>query len=297
MGDPAIMICVGATKAGTSSLYTYLHDHPDCHLRSVKELHYFDAIDFDDTRFQLKTYAGLRRDFERRQEKAKAKNEPWRVANLARRMMDVDELSRILLKGEDGLGDYLFYLLDGVGDRKLVGDLTPSYGLLSEERLRQMAHMAPDVRFVFLMRDPVDRLWSHVRMQAKRSLKEGQDVAEKAKRILNRAVNRDLEDHIVMRGDYARIVEKLKRAVPEDKLLIGFTEDLMTPDGLARMCAFLGISEMTVDQEPRTHQGVKLKLTDTQRHEAARFLAPQYAYVETTFGKLPARWQANMARI
>ena len=42
-GDPTILFCVGATKAGTSWLYTYLLDHPECHVRSVKELHYFDV--------------------------------------------------------------------------------------------------------------------------------------------------------------------------------------------------------------------------------------------------------------
>ena len=41
-GEPTVLICVGATKAGTSWLYDHLRVHPDCHLRSIKELHYFD---------------------------------------------------------------------------------------------------------------------------------------------------------------------------------------------------------------------------------------------------------------
>lgn len=296
-GDPAIMICAGATKAGTSSLYRYLHDHPDCHMRSVKEIHYFDTVDTDDYAFQFDVYARLRADLIRRQEIATQNGNKWKIKNLQRQIDDVDEIVRILGLKEDGVSDYLFYLLDGIGEKKLAGDITPGYGLLTEERLRQMAHMAPDVRFVFLMRDPVERLWSHVRMQAKRQRREGEEVAVKAKRIMNRVVNRDLEKHIAPRGDYAAIVEKLKRAVPEDKLLIGFTEDLLTGEGLKRLCAFLGISERPVEKEPHAHEGVQLKLSDKQRREAAQFLAPQYAYVEKTFGQLPARWQANMARI
>ncbi|MCA0045259.1 sulfotransferase [Celeribacter litoreus] len=297
MSDPAIMICVGATKAGTSSLYSYLHDHPDCHIRSVKELHYFDTIEFDNFTFQFDDLARLRADLEKRRAEAQENDDPWRVANLVRRMLDVDELTQILSKGEEGLNDYLFYLVDGVGDRKLVADLTPAYGLLPEERLKQMATMAPDVRFVFLMRDPVDRLWSHVRMRAQRGLKDGEDFAEKADRVLDRLVTKNRPNQIIPRGDYATIVEKLKRSVPEEKRLIGFTEELMTTDGLATICEFLGISEKTVEEEPRTHEGVKLKLSDAQRQKAAQYLAPQYAYVEKTFGRLPERWQANMARI
>ncbi|SFI56681.1 sulfotransferase [Celeribacter neptunius] len=296
-GDPAIMICVGATKAGTSSLYRYLHDHPECHLRSIKEIHYFDTVDTDDYAFQFDVFARLKADLIRRQDIARRNENIWKVANLQRQITDVDEIVRILEMKEEGVSDYLFYLLDGIGDKKLAGDITPGYGLLTEERLCEMAHMAPDVRFVFLMRDPVDRLWSHVRMQAKRQRREGEEVAVKAKRIMNRVVNRDLEKHIAPRGDYAAIVEKLKRAVPENKLLIGFTEELLTGEGLKRLCAFLGISERPVETEPHAHEGVKLQLSDKQRREAAQFLAPQYAYVEKSFGPLPARWQANMARI
>lgn len=296
-GDPAIMICVGATKAGTSSLYRYLHDHPDCHMRSVKEIHYFDTVENEDYAFQFDVFARLRADLVRRQDVARQNRNRWKVANLDRQIKDVDEIVRILELGEDGVSDYLFYLLDGIGDKKLAGDITPGYGLLSEDRLRDMAHMAPDVRFVFLMRDPVERLWSHVRMQAKRQRRPGEEVAVKAKRIMNRVVNRDLEKHIAPRGDYAGIIEKLKRAVPEDKLLVGFTEDLLTGEGLGTLCRFLGIAERPVEKDPHAHEGVKLELSDKQRHEAARFLAPQYAYVEKTFGKLPAGWQANMARI
>ncbi|WP_460274584.1 sulfotransferase [Celeribacter sp. ULVN23_4] len=296
-GDPAIMICVGATKAGTSSLYRYLHDHPDCHMRSIKEIHYFDTVDFDDYAHQFDVYARLRADLIRRQDVARNNENKWKVGNLQRQIDDVDEMVRILKLGREGVSDYLFYLLDGIGEKKLAGDITPGYGLLTEERLREMAHMAPDVRFVFLMRDPVDRLWSHARMQATRQRQPGEEIEIKARRIMNRTMKKGMETHIPERGDYAGIVEKLKRAVPEDKLFVGFTEDVLSGEGLSQLCAFLGISEAPVDQEPHAHEGVHLKLSDKQRHEAAQFLAPQYAYVEKTFGPLPARWQANMARI
>ena len=41
MADPNLLICVGATKAGTSWLYRYLHDHEECHVRAAKECRYF----------------------------------------------------------------------------------------------------------------------------------------------------------------------------------------------------------------------------------------------------------------
>lgn len=295
--DPTIMICVGATKAGTSSLYRYVHDHPDCYMRSIKEIQYFNTVDFNDYDRQYDVLARHRASLIERQNIAKKNENKWKVNNLQRQIDDIEEMVRVLKLGDDGLNDYLFYLLDGIEGRKVAGDITPGYALLSDERIAQMATMAPDVRFVFLMRDPIDRLWSHVRMQATRQRQEGEEVHIKARRIMNRTMKKNMETHIPERGDYAKIVEKLRRNIPEDKLFVGFTEDVLHGDGLTKLCDFLSIAYKPVEKDPHAHKGVELKLSDRQRQEAAEFLAPQYAYVEKTFGELPQRWQANMARI
>jgi hypothetical protein len=44
MADPTLLICVGATEAGTSWMYRYLHDREECFARSVKECHYFSTF-------------------------------------------------------------------------------------------------------------------------------------------------------------------------------------------------------------------------------------------------------------
>jgi hypothetical protein len=43
--QPTFQICTGATKAGTSWLCRYLLAHPDCHLRAIKERHFFNSAD------------------------------------------------------------------------------------------------------------------------------------------------------------------------------------------------------------------------------------------------------------
>ena len=55
MSDPALLYCVGATKAGTSWFYRTLHAHPECHLRAVKEAHYWDSFDPVELDLQLGT--------------------------------------------------------------------------------------------------------------------------------------------------------------------------------------------------------------------------------------------------
>jgi len=291
------MICAGATKAGTTSLYRYLHDHADCHLRSVKEIHYFDTVEFDDYDHQLGTLGRLRQDRVAKQDRCRDAGEDWRVRNLDRQIKDVDDLVTLLQLGDDGDAAYLDYLMDGAGDAKLVGDITPGYALLSQARMARIAALSPHVRFVFLMRDPIERLWSHVRMQAVRNCQPGEEVPLKAKRILNRTVKKDMERHIAKRGDYAAILDKLRRAVPSDRLFVGFSEEVLQGDGLKRLCDFLAIGYVPVELMPHVHKGEPLKLNDRQRRDAAEFLAPQYAYAEQHYGPLPDAWQANLARI
>jgi hypothetical protein len=114
---------------------------------------------------------------------------------------------------------------------------------------------------------------------------------------MNRTINKDMETHISQRGQYKAILEKLMRAVPEDKLHVSFMEETFTQTGLNTLCEFLGLSHHTPEVSGHLHEGVKLDLNDKQRSEAAKFLAPEYDFVAKTFGELPARWQANMARI
>lgn len=297
-GQPTLLFCVGATKAGTSWLYRYLHAHPECRMRSIKELHFFDTVDFNDYDHQFATYARLRSDLVSRLAGAGE----WRAGNLQRQIDDVDEVVAALALAQAGdeegavraYRDYLFAASSNAG---LVGDITPGYALLSEARLRMMAGLAPAVRVLYLMRDPLDRLWSHVRMQAQRQLRAGEEIALKSRRVLNRVVVRGLETHVHSRGDYRSTIQRLQAAVPAAQLMIEFSERLLTEAGLRKLCAFLGISYREADTTERAHEGVKLAIDPAQRLAAQAFLAPQYDFVEQNFGPLPEGWLANRAEV
>ncbi len=86
------------------------------------------------------------------------------------RQRDLDAAIALLGRPESGAA-YLDYLGAGQG-AAVVGDITPAYGLLSVERLRAMAALG-ETRFLYILRDPVARLWSHVRMIAGRREPDG----------------------------------------------------------------------------------------------------------------------------
>jgi hypothetical protein len=281
--DPTILMCVGATKAGTSWLYRALFRHPECHLRTRKELHYFDTVETGNFDRQIGVTTRELIALEARDDR------PW---NYRARHRDLTEWLALMQGRAADMSGYLAYLSQHRADRRLVGDITPAYALLPADRLRQIASMAADVRFVYLLRDPVSRLWSHVRMLASRVAREGHGFAEAAFAALDRVLEGQ-DAPTLERGDYAGAIARLDAAVDPRRLLVMFQDDLMTRDGWVRLCTFLGIGPIEADFDRRVHAGVALDLAPDRRRAAARLLRPQYDFAARRFGTLPQSWQAN----
>lgn len=286
---PTYLICVGATKAGTSWLFDHLAGHPDCYLRTVKELHYFDPPESGLSRMQARTNTAEIARLTARLAGMGAEQ----AALIRRRIADRAAWNAVLDKGPDDLAAYRGYLTEGLTTQRVVADVTPSYALLPVAGLRRLLGVAADVRIVYLMRDPVARLWSHVRMLAQREAKPGQDVAALAGARLDRALAGD-DLYFGGRGDYKGCVERLHAVCYPGRLLVIFTEELVTLPGVARLWAFLGIGPGPVAFDNRVHEGVPLPLSPTHRDRARAALRAQYDYVAKATPTLPSAWSANM---
>lgn len=284
------MFCVGAAKAGTTWLHEYLSSHPDCGFRTLKELHYFDAIETGRWGGQVKRFDGEIRRLKARQDSLRG----WRARRNAQRVADYAEWLDIVKGRRRDDARYLAFLRARGG--RLVGDITPSYALLSAETLADMAALTPDVRFVYLLRDPVARLWSHVRMNAER---EGGPlpVEERAQALLERVLadpGSDEAQLVLARSDYAGALLRLSSVVAPSKLFVCFMEDLIAPEGVNALCDFLGIQRHPGEYERRVHENKPVAMDPRCRGAAAALLQDQYEFVARIFPALPAAWQRSL---
>jgi hypothetical protein len=289
-----VVFCVGATKAGTSWFYRALHEHPGCALKSVKELHYWDTFDAD---ARDKQVAGLQARFDTfmaTKSEAHAAGRGWQVKNMQRRLRDLSGLIDVILGDRAGDAAYAEWLAEGAGDR-LVADITPNYALLSEPVLARMVAAYPEARWVYLIRDPLDRLWSHVRMQAHRQRQPHEEHQQKANGTMWRILNKGHETHILDRGDYEATVTRLRSVVPKDQLRVDFCERLFTSEGWAGMCSYLTLEPTEVDGADPAHEGPKAVLRDDLKPQAIRFLRRHYDWAAREVGPLPDNWQRNLA--
>lgn len=270
---------VGAQKAGTSWVHEHLAGVPGVMVTPVKEMHFFETwlMDGDD---------GLRKL--RRKSRAAAA----RIANnYSPEKADVllGVLDRSIMHGPD---DYFAHFARiAESDTNTFVDITPAYALLSEDQLRRVASefraRELDLRVVFLMRDPIDRLASAVRMSmakepSRRSFAERFDIA----------LGMPYE---VARGRYELQVPAMRNAFGEDSVFVDFYETFFdgTTCSFDALVTFLGIPRTPPKLSDRVHtyDVPRVQLPRELYESARRVYAPTYEYVAGAFGaRVPPAW-------
>lgn len=285
---------VGAQKCGTSWLDRYLRDHPDVCLPVRKEQHYWD------TRQMIGDSAGRQKRFARKAARAARLNPLRRLLRSAdRRERDrAEELTHRML-GDAGSSHkaYADVMFQRWQNQPVVGEITPAYGLLDAGTFAEMASLAPDVRFFFVMRDPVDRLESGVRHALQRPRTAGPPKAAQVFARLEAilaAVDAGQSDAIFARSRYDLTMQALEQAVASSRLCYLYFETLFTQSEIDRLADFLGISRRpaALDSKVNDKRGQGNDLPVELAMRARRALAPAYDFVQARLGgRLPVGWR------
>ncbi|WP_299694826.1 sulfotransferase [uncultured Tateyamaria sp.] len=241
------LLGVGAQKAGTTWLYQYLRGHPDCAMGLIKEHAVLQAA---------LSGAGLSGRFPA---KADALIEALQAAKRAEAeggAPDAEAQARLLalmdnIGGEIDLSCYLRpfgRLLAARPGARLTGDITPEYCMLSADqmiRARKMIETAGyDLKVVFLMRDPLERIYSALRMADRNRRNAGKQVPFPA---AERFDNQARADWVEGRTRYETILEAIDTAFDPDQVYLGFYETFFTDESLSELLAFLGLSHHPAD--------------------------------------------------
>lgn len=103
-------LCVGAQKAGTTTLYEVLKQHPDIFLPQIKEPHFFDEHYTKGVSWYEKTF------------------------------------------------------FNTALNQNAIGEITPAYLYIDDVPQRILETLGPNVKLLFIFRDPVERAYSHYLM-------------------------------------------------------------------------------------------------------------------------------------
>ncbi len=267
--DRTFLLGPGCMKGGTTWLHDYLASSPQCDPGYRKEYHVFDSLDLPEAPWML------HRIVERAQESLTAigARAPAEATFLHQAAMIADE--RVYF-------DYFAGLFARDPSIRLTLDMTPGYAMLGAERLARIreAFEARGVRTVaiFLMRDPVERIWSQIRMQKRRRPQQYEDPAEHL--VLERFTQPGYE----LRSRYEPTIKALDSVFGND-VRYHFFERLFEPSVLQSICAFAGIDFHEPDFGTKFNVSPKAvdELPEEGVRTVARHFRDTYEFVEQRF--------------
>ena len=174
-----------------------------------------------------------------------------------------------------------------------VGDITPAYSTLPEETLAfirdGMISRGFEVKVIFLMRDPVERVWSQLRMKLKNAGLTSQNEYRQLKKFYKTIQCRE-------RTYYHKTVKRLDAIFPAENIFYGFYETFFQISEIQRLEFFLNSPPLNVDfnnivhASPKSHQ-FSLEMNDLLR-EIYFFYGDTYSFVRSRFGEsVPSTWK------
>jgi hypothetical protein len=262
------LLGVGCQKGGTTWLHDYLSHHPNADMGFRKEYHVFDARHLPSCRnfIEAETACGHRM----LEWFSKTRTNPG------------DSTVLDFYADIEAYYEYFAHLAHRRADVRVVGDMTPSYAGLPASVLasvrESLGQHGLTVRVIFLMRDPVDRIWSAARMIRRNrrltSLRDADVI-----RSLYRTASCEL------RTRYDETIRNLEAAFPAEAVLYQFYESLFSADQVREITDFLELPFVEPDTAVRFNASPKTQeVSENLQREIVSFYRPVYEFCSDRFG-------------
>jgi hypothetical protein len=274
MTKPVFLLGVGCQKGGTTWLHHYLSGHESVQLSSPKELNIFETMLRPDLflRFYFRCLAEDR-DWIKKLRRMRKNNPAFATPRQQIEMMNDPSI-------------YVEYFKQ-FSDKRVTGDITPTYAVLQADDFSYIRSLLDDhfhVKTIFLMRDPVERTRSALRMKLRA---DHNQVA--------RHLNMSEEDFFRRQFDktmyvelslYNNTIAALEAAFPKEDIFYGFFETMFNDGFLADLCDFLTIPFKPGDFGRVVNETAKSGHFDPDLIAQARALYdPAYAFCAKRFGE------------
>jgi hypothetical protein len=141
--------------------------------------------------------------------------------------------------------DLAWYLAHfAAGSGRVKGEASPSYALLPVGRIRLIRRLLPDVKLIFLMRDPVARAWSHAKHTFRYREANFAACALPFEAVSDGQWRENFRhEWTLASGDYLGQLRRWLSVFPREQFYVGFYESIAgDPHGLLRdVFRFLGV--------------------------------------------------------
>ncbi|MEM7547164.1 MAG: sulfotransferase [Pseudomonadota bacterium] len=229
-----LFLCVGAAKTGTTWLYRNLERNPGLWFTPEKELNYFFTRHgwFDRLTRELRDNRARRV-----MEKVEARGaDPAETATAA------DWCARYHADPIDAV--WYRSLFDGMPEDRWAADFSPSTSLIPSG-WDDVASFATELRIVYLMREPQERLWSHAKFHAQFT-----GVLDRFRTMSLQEIERFVDkSQLLFDGRYGTNLRRMLAHIPREHILLIDNARVRTHpvDVLREVETFVGLPETPID--------------------------------------------------
>ncbi len=274
-------LCVGAQKAGTTWMFVVMRESPGVFVPPIKEGNYL--------------LEARERDHEWARRYRLQQVEPMRRYYLGERLVVRDtasSLELIDLYEQEYVDDAWYTRVFGhARAEQIAGEVCPSYMCMPAENIEHAVRLNPELRVILFVRDPIDRLWSQIRMNTRYGLID---------RPLDELIRDKRAMHTFLEySDYARSIERWSAALRPGHLgLFLYDRIRQEPRQLAsEIFGFIGASITGMHGwATRTNIGQAMPLDHEHRAVLLDWMRPQYAYLRRYFPEAVDSWLAEHER-
>jgi len=270
-------ICVGAQKAATTWLYDALRWIPGIFLPAIKELHYFSELCTQDAKqFGPK----------HRKEQIRQTRDYYSAKKIRSKYDEMIHAQLNHLDTKQVNDDWYRGIFEFATDQDICGEICPCYMSMPTRGVRHVMSINPLMRVLVLVRDPVDRVWSHMRMHTKIG-------------ALNFDLNHILSGNVPMGSymqytDYANSIRRWESMTCEGRFrAIVYDRIGNEPRSvLEEILEFIGAQKTITkkDLSKNVFSGDKVSLPPELRAKLFRDLQPQYDFLHSMFPEQVEKW-------
>lgn len=271
------LICLGAQKAATTWLYDVLSHRDEIFLPPIKEIHYFSQIYNNDARDYGPVHRAAQVESVLKYfQAAKFSDHP--------RPSLVDEVNHLVSPDVDD--SWYAQIFSSASSDAVCVEICPSYMNMPQAAVQHVLRLNPSVRLLVLIRDPLDRCWSQIRMHISRGIED---------RELDLFVSgeKSLWPYLFY-TDYAGSLRRWQRfcGIGQLKLILHEAIESDPNAALAEIYNFIGLPPPATD--PRLNRevfkGEAIEMPKGLRSLLLRELAPQYAFLDKIFPDAVKGW-------
>jgi len=172
-------------------------------------------------------------------------------------------------------------------EHEIKGDKTPKYYLLNTEIIKLIKDLVPDIKIIFILRNPIDRAWSHAIMNLKKFHKL--DVESDKSAYIS-----FLEQNL-HKGFYSQYIQNWLSVFPEEQFKILLYDDLKKEpdDFLKQVTDFLKIpvqNNQTIDLNKKVNVNPKIQMPDDIRKMLYEAYVDEINILQTNYNLKVDHW-------